>query len=127
MKILSADDSSIIRKMIRGGVKEMGYEFLEAENGMEVLELLEKHDDIALILLDWNMPVMDGFNALKKIKENPKYQDIPVMMVTTESERDNIVKAIQAGAKNYVTKPFKKEDLISKMLDSLGMGSGDSF
>lgn len=123
MKILSVDDSAIIRKIIRNGVELLDYELLEAEDGMEALGILEQSSsDIKLILLDWNMPGMDGFDLLQKIKENPKLQHLPVMMVTTESEKENIIKAIQAGAINYMVKPFSIEELVKKIIECIGEG-----
>lgn len=121
MKVLSVDDSAIIRKIIRGSVDVLGLGFLEAGNGMEALEVLaQQHDEVGLILLDWNMPVLDGISTLKKIKEDDRFRGIPVMMVTTEGEKRNVVEAVKAGAKHYLTKPFTPEDLTSKMLECIG-------
>ncbi len=123
MKILSVDDSGIMRKIIRGAVDRLGYDFIEAADGQEALEVLNAHvNEVALVLLDWNMPVKDGYETLLEIKKNPVTQHIPVMMVTTEAEKANVIKAIQAGAKNYVSKPFQQEDLIVKMMETLGLG-----
>lgn len=123
MKILSVDDSAIIRKIIRNGVELLDYEFIEAGDGQEALAILEEsYNDIALILLDWNMPGMDGLDFLQKIKENSVMQYVPVMMVTTESEKENIIKAIQAGAINYMVKPFTIEELTKKIVECIGEG-----
>ena len=75
-----------------------------------------------LILLDWNMPGMDGLAFLEKIKNTAALKHIPVMMVTTESEKENIIKAIQAGAINYLVKPFTIEELMKKVLECMGEG-----
>ncbi len=121
MKILSVDDSAIIRKIIRGAVEVLDFELLEASDGLEAVAVLEKeYREIALILLDWNMPGMNGLEFLKKIKGSPEFARIPVMMVTTESEKENIIKAIQAGAVHYMTKPFTIEELIKKIMQCLG-------
>ncbi len=123
MKILSVDDSAIIRKIIRNGVELLDYEFIEAGDGQEALAILEEsYNDIGLILLDWNMPGMDGLDFLQKIKENSVMQYVPVMMVTTESEKENIIKAIQAGAINYMVKPFTIEELTKKIVECIGEG-----
>jgi two-component system chemotaxis response regulator CheY len=122
MKILSVDDSAIIRRIFKGVAETLGLGFLEAGNGEEALEVLsQNHNDIALIILDWNMPVKDGFTALQEIKADPRFEHIPVMMATTESERTNIIKAIQAGAKHYVTKPFTQEDVLTRIAECLNL------
>lgn len=122
MKILSADDSAMIRKVIRGAVEMIGHELLEAKDGQEALEILERwHSEIGLILLDWNMPRLDGLSVLKKIQADPRYKSIPVMMVTTEIERTRVVEAVEAGARNYLMKPFTQADLVAKISETLGL------
>lgn len=126
MKILSIDDSAIVRKIIRGAVEVLNYELLEASDGLEGLQVLHNHvEEIALILLDWNMPGLNGLEVLERIKAEALYNHIPVMMVTTESEKENIVKAIKAGAVHYVVKPFSMEELIKKIMECLGRGEMD--
>ncbi|PKM77082.1 MAG: response regulator [Firmicutes bacterium HGW-Firmicutes-15] len=117
MKILTVDDSTIMRKMIVKGVQNMGYEILEAHNAQEGLSVLSvKYKEIKLILLDWNMPGMNGMEFLKRIKAPGSiYGEIPVIMVTTEGERASIVQAIQMGAANYILKPFETEELTKKI------------
>jgi two-component system chemotaxis response regulator CheY len=123
MKILSVDDSAIIRKIIRSGVEVLDYELVEAADGIEALNILERaSEEIILILLDWNMPGMDGLVFLEKIKNTASLKHIPVMMVTTESEKENIIRAIQAGAINYLVKPFTIEELMKKVLECMGEG-----
>ena len=122
-KVLSVDDSGVMRRIIGRTVDVLGYGFLEASNGLEALEVIAKnHEEIALIILDVNMPEMDGFELLAKLKADPVYKPIPVMMLTTESERGKIIQAIQAGAVNYICKPFQQEDLTVKIAESLGEG-----
>ncbi|MDD3050404.1 MAG: response regulator [Candidatus Cloacimonetes bacterium] len=124
MKILTIDDSRMIRLIIVNTVRSLGYETLEAANADIALEIIEaNYKDISLILLDWNMPGMNGFELLKILKSHEKYSSIPVMMVTTEGERKNVVKAIQSGADNYLTKPFTPEDLSTKIVECLGMST----
>jgi two-component system chemotaxis response regulator CheY len=123
VKVLSVDDSAIVRKIIRSAVEVLNYDFLEAGDGAEALAVLEREwQETILILLDWNMPGMNGYECLVALKQHPEFQKIPVMMVTTESEKENIVKAIQAGAAHYVTKPFTIEELIKKIMECLGIG-----
>jgi two-component system chemotaxis response regulator CheY len=128
MKILTVDDSRMIRMIIINTLKSLGYEALEAANADKALEVLEeKSSEINLILLDWNMPGMNGYDLLKIIKSSDRFKHIPVMMVTTEGERKNVIKAIQSGADNYLTKPFTPEDLSIKILECLGLsGVNDS-
>ena len=122
-KVLSVDDSGVMRRIIGRMVDVLGYGFLEASNGVEALDVITKnHADIALVILDVNMPEMDGFEVLAKIKADPVFKAIPVMMLTTESERGKIIQAIQAGAVNYICKPFQQEDLTVKIAESLGEG-----
>jgi two-component system chemotaxis response regulator CheY len=121
--ILSIDDSAMMRKVIRGAVEVVGYDFAEASNGEEGLTYLNDNaDDIVLILLDVNMPGIGGFEVLQKIQADEKLSAIPVIMVTTESEKSHIVDAIKSGASNYVCKPFTQEELTTKMIDSLSTG-----
>ena len=121
--ILSVDDSATMRRMVGRVVATLGFELLEASDGLEALELLARHGpDVALVVLDVNMPRMDGEEALQAIKADPRLAGIPVMMLTTESERAKIIRAIQAGAVNYICKPFQQEDLMVKIAESLGEG-----
>ncbi len=123
MKILTVDDSATMRKIIAGAAGVMGVETLGAPNGEEALKILEQSGaDIGLILLDVNMPVMNGLEALKRIKADPRWSGIPVMMVTSESEREKVIEAIEAGASSYLAKPFAPEDLIKKIMQNLGQG-----
>jgi two-component system chemotaxis response regulator CheY len=121
MKILSVDDSTTIRKIIRASVEILNYSLLEASGGAEALDILAKErENIKLILLDLNMPGMSGFEFLKTVKKDNLYKDIPVMMVTTEGEKENIVKAVQAGVANYLLKPFTSEELTKKIMQCIG-------
>ena len=123
MRIMSVDDSKATRLFIKNAIDVLGFEFLEAADGKEGLDLLEKENgNVDLILLDWNMPVMDGMEMLKVLRSHALFSAIPVTVVTTEHERDKIVEAIDTGAKNYLIKPFSQEDLIGKIMEILGMG-----
>mgnify|MGYP003565529072 CR=1 FL=1 len=121
MKMLIVDDSVMIRKVVKTAVEKIGFLPVEAKNGKEAMEMIEKdHSDIALVLLDWNMPVIDGYSVLKSIKQSEKFSHIPVLMVTTEVDRKRIIQAVEAGATNYLMKPFSQEDLIEKMQNCIG-------
>ena len=123
MKLLVVDDSSVIRKVIKAAADMLEIEMEEAEDGVEALEKLsQSYEEIDLVLLDWNMPGMDGYEALVEIKNNDKYKNIPVMMVTTEGQQSNIIAAVRAGANNYLVKPFTVEELGAKITECLGRG-----
>lgn len=118
--ILTVDDSRMMRQMIGGSVEALGYNILEAEHGKAALDLLDKRgDEVELILLDVNMPVMDGFQTLQVLKDDDRLRNIPVIMVTTEGEKARIVQAIRMGAVNYVVKPFTPEELATRIVDAL--------
>ena len=121
MKLLVVDDSLLIRKIIKAAADVLNMDTEEAQDGIEALEKLsECYEEIDLVLLDWNMPEMSGYDVLVEIKNSDKYMSIPVMMVTTEGQKSNIVAAIRAGADNYLTKPFTVDELQSKILECLG-------
>lgn len=122
--IMTVDDSAVMRRIISGGIEAIGYHVVEAKHGRDALDKLDaKSDEIALILLDWNMPEMNGLDTLKALKSDPRTAEIPVMMVTTERERGNVVIAIQEGAQHYLTKPFNQQDLMTRMMQCLGLGA----
>ncbi len=122
MKILTVDDSKLIRRLVKSIADSLDCECLEAENGQEALEVLEKEAaSVDLVLLDWNMPVMDGMSCLKAIKADDRFSEIPVMMVSTESQAGRMVQAVREGAASYVTKPFTREDLAQKIIEALGL------
>lgn len=123
VKILSVDDVLLIRKLIRRVVEALGGELLEAPDGKDAMMILEvNYKEIDLIILDWNMPSMNGFDFLKAVKSNARFKHIPIIMATTENEKEKIIRAIQAGASNYLSKPFTEQELAKKILDCLGLG-----
>lgn len=122
MRILSVDDSAATRHFIRKAIDVIGFEFLEAGDGEEGMKIVEQENgQIDLILLDRHMPIMDGIEMLHALKTNDDFKNIPVTMVTVELERDEIQKAIDMGAKNYLVKPFSQENLIGKIMEGLEM------
>jgi two-component system, chemotaxis family, chemotaxis protein CheY len=121
MKAIVADDSRVMRSIIEKAMRSLGYEIIHAGNGQEVLEILEKErGEVDLILLDWNMPVLNGFTTLLRIRESPVYSEIPVLMVSTESEEEKMERALNAGARGYIPKPFTLESLASAIRKILG-------
>ncbi len=115
MKAMVVDDSKAIRQIERKYLEEMGFEVIEAEHGEDALKKLEENPDIKLILLDWHMPIMNGYEFLKKVRSNPAWNDIKIMMVTTENQQKSVIDAIMAGANEYLMKPFDKEMLETKV------------
>ena len=119
-KVLLVDDSRAVRLACRRITDQLGYESLEAENGQAALDLLQAHDDVELVLLDWNMPVMDGLTCLQKLRQlNRKSQPV-VIMCTTENDLSQITTALAAGANEYIMKPFTS-DLIREKLTEAGV------
>ena len=128
MKILSIDDSKTIRMAVKNIVEVIGIELYEAEDGLEGLKALDEHNgDIDLILLDWEMPNVNGFEFLQKVKQDKRYRAIPVIMLTTVSQKEKMIEAIRAGAKQYITKPFSSEVLLTKIIQALGIDSLEEF
>ena len=122
MRILSVDDSRTVRQTVKSIVEVIGIDFLEAEDGKEALKVLEETDGkIDLILLDWEMPNVNGYEFLQAIKKNERFNNIPVIMLTTVSQKEKMIDAIRAGAKQYITKPFSSETLLTKILQALGI------
>ncbi len=122
MKALVVDDSQSMRNIVKAGLKKMELfsEIIEAENGVDALEKLQEHPAVDLVLLDWYMPEMEGYDCLVKIRENSSLNDTKVMMVTTENQQENVIKAIMAGANEYLMKPFTPEMLEEKVKMVLG-------
>jgi len=114
MRALIVDDSRFVRGFLRGMLEERGFECLEAGDGQAGLEQLQTGVTFELALIDWNMPVMDGFEMLKKLRESG-FADMKVMMVTTEAENEFIIRALDAGADEYLMKPFDDEALGEKL------------
>ena len=121
-KILAVDDSKMMLRIISSTIEMLGYEPVKASNGREALSILGSEPNIVLVLLDWNMPELNGMDTLKAIKADENFKSLPVMMVTTEGEKKNVVRAIQAGAKHYLTKPFNQQDLATRIMECLGGG-----
>src|SRR3990167_8588858 len=121
MKVLVVDDSAIMRKVIAQILEMLGHDSVPASNGLEAFDRLKEHEDVRLILLDWNMPEMNGIEFLREVKGRQRLSEIPVIMLTTESERRKMIEAIEAGAKHYLTKPFQPETLATK---KIGRASG---
>jgi two-component system chemotaxis response regulator CheY len=115
-KALVVDDSRAIRMILGRTLKELGFEVREAANGREALEVMEvEKSSVTLVLADWNMPEMNGLELLKRLRQDPELSSLVIIMVTTETELDQMVVALEAGANEYVMKPFTKDILVEKL------------
>ena len=112
-KILTVDDSKTIRMIVKKAFKPFDCELSEGENGVEGLALAAKIQP-DLIILDITMPVMNGVEMLEKLKGEANLKDIPVIMLTAESGKDNVMKIVKMGVKDYMVKPFKGDELIER-------------
>jgi len=122
VRALVVDDSRAIRSIVGKTVRELGFEVFEAEHGVEALARLAEHGKVDLILVDWNMPEMNGFDFLCKARENLDWKDTVIMMVTTETEMSQMQRALEAGANEYVMKPFTK-DVLREKLQLVGLAT----
>jgi two-component system chemotaxis response regulator CheY len=115
MLALVVDDSRAMRMILRRIMSDQGYEVVDAADGQEALDVLEggARPDVALI--DWNMPNVDGLELITRIRKKPEWRYMTLMMVTTESEYDQIVRALAAGAHEYVMKPFTPDAIVEKL------------
>jgi two-component system chemotaxis response regulator CheY len=127
MDVLIVDDSAAIRKILRRVLRQTGLHFVrihEAGDGVEALQCL-RFNKVQLILSDINMPNMDGLQLLSELKSNSEWKDVPIVMITTEGRREEVLKAVQLGASSYIRKPFTaaqiKEKLTQATLDAPAM------
>ena len=121
IRTLIVDDSSVMRKIVERALRQAGLDslvVLEANNGAEGLDLL-RSKQVDLILSDINMPSMDGLEFLRQIHAQKLAQNVPVVMITTESSEEHVKQAIQAGAKGYIRKPFTAEQVKERVLSLL--------
>ena len=112
---LIIDDSRAVLAILKRILTGVGFRTSEATNGLEGLEVLSQHDDISIALVDWNMPQMNGHEFVKAVRADPANDELWLMMVTTETEMSRVVKAMAAGANEYVMKPFTEEAIIEKL------------
>jgi len=120
LKFLVVDDFSTMRRIIKNLLNELGYQnVVEADDGTTALPML-KVGDIDFLITDWNMPGMAGLDLLKAVRSDPRLAKLPVLMLTAEAKREQIVEAAQAGVSGYVIKPFTSETLKEKLDKILG-------
>lgn len=125
MKFLVVDDFSTMRRIVRNLLKELGFTNVdEAEDGAIALQKLQA-GGIDFVVTDWNMPNMDGLTLLQTIRATPNLKHLPVLMITAEAKKENIIAAAQAGANGYIVKPFTAGTLsekLTKIFEKMGLG-----
>ena len=119
MQALIVDDSTTMRMILKAYLQKMGFTVTEAVNGLDALVKLRAMGKADVVLVDWNMPEMDGLDFVKAVRAETGYAAIPLMMVTTNSEREHVELALEAGANEYVMKPFTGA-MIREKLEMLG-------
>ena len=115
MNALVIDDSRAVRMLIGKILREQGFQVCEAGHGQDGLQKLRENPDIGLVLVDWNMPVMDGLEFIQAVRRDRTWDGVRLVMVTTETECEQVQRAITAGANEYVMKPFTPEVLVAKL------------
>jgi len=115
VRVLVVDDFPTMRRIVRSLLRQLGFENVdEAENGEDALKKL-RSAEYGLVISDWNMPVMEGLELLKHIRNDPQLKDIPFLMVTAEAEKEKVIEAIKSGVDNYIVKPFTGDVLKEKL------------
>lgn len=119
--IITVDDSSTMRRIIKNTLQKLGFEsILEAGNGVEALEVMAKNK-VDIIITDWNMPEMDGLTFVKTVRQKDQYKETPILMITTEAAKEDILTALRSGVNNYVVKPFTPDTLQEKVFKLLDL------
>lgn len=121
MKLLVVDDSSTMRRIIKNTLSRLGYEnVLEGEDGVQGWTVLNENPGIGMLITDWNMPEMNGLELVKKVRADARFADLPIIMVTTEGGKTEVITALKAGVNNYIVKPFTPQVLKEKLAAVLG-------
>lgn len=115
MKAIIVDDSKAMRLILKRIVTELGFTAIEAGNGKEALDILVTAGPVELALVDWNMPVMNGYDFVCNVRKLAERKQMRIMMITTETDADHVTKALAAGASEYLMKPFTKEAIADKL------------
>lgn len=121
MKVLIVDDYKTMLRILRNLLRQLSFMNVEeASDGTQALSVLRQHGDIELIISDWNMEPMTGYDLLLEVRKDEKLKSLPFIMITAESKVENVIAAKEAGVSNYIVKPFSAETLKSKMSSVLG-------
>jgi DNA-binding response OmpR family regulator len=111
LKILIAEDNAVSRRFLETCLTKWGYEVISAKDGSEAWEVLQKEDPPRLAILDWMMPKMDGVQVCRKVRKGPQEAYVYILLLIAKGEKSDLVKAIEAGAGDYLTKPFEPDEL----------------
>ncbi len=120
MHAMIVDDSRAIRRMLQRIVQPLGFDTLDAEHGQDALDQLDTDNPVDVMLVDWNMPVMDGLTLVKQVRSSSEFADTTILMVSSESDPRKMMKALLAGADDYLVKPVSQE-MIRDKLETLGV------
>ncbi|MCX6053235.1 MAG: chemotaxis response regulator CheY [Sulfurimonas sp.] len=122
MKLLVVDDSSTMRRIIKNTLARLGYkDILEGGDGLEGWAAMDANPDIDMLITDWNMPEMNGLELVKKVRADARFKDLPIIMVTTEGGKAEVITALKAGVNNYIVKPFTPQVLKEKLGAVMGV------
>jgi len=122
LKLLVVDDSSTMRRVIKNTLSRLEYEnVFEGEDGLQGWNILDQNPDIGMLITDWNMPEMNGLELVKKVRADARFNDLPIIMVTTEGGKAEVITALKAGVNNYIVKPFTPQVLKEKLSAVLGI------
>lgn len=121
MQALVIDDSRATRRIVGQYLKELGFDILEAGDGQQALDVLDEKGQPDVVMVDWNMPVMNGLDFIKAVRSNKANRDLPIIMLTTETEMERMALAFLAGVNEYIMKPFSRT-MIEEKLSILGIG-----
>lgn len=122
MKLIVVDDSSTMRRIIKNTLSRLGYkDVLEGEDGLQGWAVLDSNPDAGMLITDWNMPEMNGLELVKKVRADERFKDLPIIMVTTEGGKAEVITALKAGVNNYIVKPFTPQVLKEKLAAVMGI------
>jgi len=122
LKLLVVDDSSTMRRIIKNTLARLGYkDVLEGADGLQGWDALDTNPDVEMLITDWNMPEMNGLELVKKVRADERFVDLPIIMVTTEGGKAEVITALKAGVNNYIVKPFTPQVLKEKLGAVMGV------
>ncbi|MBT5934960.1 response regulator [Sulfurimonas sp.] len=122
MKLLVVDDSSTMRRIIKNTLARLGYkDIIEGADGVEGWDQINTNPDVDMLITDWNMPEMNGLELVQKVRADDRFSDMPIIMVTTEGGKAEVITALKAGVNNYIVKPFTPQVLKEKLGAVMGV------